>query len=110
MIGTKIILDDQSYIPSLDIKDNTIRPIVFMGFTSDKGTEDYAKYQGESFFKQYGNISFAKHGQPLLQAANVINNGGIVYAKRVVDPTSRLAMLGVVGHIKETQKQENQLE
>ena len=109
MIGTKIILDDQSYIPSLNIKDNTIRPIVFMGFTSDKGTEDYAKYQGKSFFKQYGNISFAKHGQPLLQAANVINNGGIVYAKRVVDPTSRLAMLGVVGHIKETQKQENRI-
>ena len=106
MIGTKIILEDQSYIPSLNVADSTTRPIVFAGFTSDKGTEEYTKWQGDDFFDQYGEISFARHGQPLLQAANVINNGGIVYAKRVVDPTSRLAMLGVVAHVKEISRQE----
>nr|DAF39518.1 MAG TPA: tail sheath protein [Caudoviricetes sp.] len=109
MIGTKIILEDQSYIPSLNVADSTTRPIVFAGFTSDKGTEEYTKWQGEDFFDQYGEISFARHGQPLLQAANVINNGGIVYAKRVVDPTSRLAMLGVVAHVKEISHQETRI-
>ena len=109
MIGTKIILEDQSYIPSLNVADSTTRPIVFAGFTSDKGTEEYTKWQGEDFFDQYGEISFAHHGQPLLQAANVINNGGIVYAKRVVDPTSRLAMLGVVAHVKEISRQETRI-
>jgi len=109
MIGTKIILEDQSYIPSLNVADSTTRPIVFAGFTSDKGTEEYTKWQGEDFFDQYGEISFARHGQPLLQAANVINNGGIVYAKRVVDPTSRLAMLGVVAHVKEISRQETRI-
>lgn len=109
MIGTKIILEDQSYIPSLNVADSTTRPIVFAGFTSDKGTEEYTKWQGEDFFDQYGEISFTRHGQPLLQAANVINNGGIVYAKRVVDPTSRLAMLGVVAHVKEISRQETRI-
>ena len=109
MIGTKIILEDQSYIPSLNIADSTTKPIVFAGFTSDKGTEEYTKWQGDDFFDQYGEISFARHGQPLLQAANVINNGGIVYAKRVVDPTSRLAMLGVVAHVKEISRQETRI-
>ena len=109
MIGTKIILEDQSYIPSLNVADSTTRPIVFAGFTSDKGTEEYTKWQGEDFFDQYGEISFARHGQPLLQAANVINNGGIVYAKRVVDPTSRLSMLGVVAHVKEISRQETRI-
>ena len=109
MIGTKIILEDQSYIPSLNVADSTVRPIVFAGFTSDKGTEEYTKWQGKDFFDQYGEISFARHGQPLLQAANVINNGGIVYAKRVVDPTSRLAMLGVVAHTKEISRQETRI-
>lgn len=109
MIGTKIILEDQSYIPSLEVADSTIRPIVFAGFTSDKGTEEYTKWQGDAFFEQYGEISFARHGQPLLQAANVIRAGGIVYAKRIVDPTSRLAMLGVVAHVKELSRQESRI-
>lgn len=109
MIGTKIILEDQSYIPSLEVASAITRPIVFAGFTSDKGTEEYTKWQGDDFFDQYGEISFARHGQPLLQAANVINNGGIVYAKRVVDPTSRLAMLGVVAHVKEISRQETRI-
>ena len=35
MIGTTIILEDQSDIPSLQISDNTTRPVVFSAFTSD---------------------------------------------------------------------------
>lgn len=106
MIGTKIILEDQSYIPSLNIAESIVRPIVFTAFTSDKGTEDYIKIEGSKFFDQYGQISFARHGQPLLQAANVINNGGIVYAKRVVDPTAKLANFCVIANIKDAERQE----
>ena len=62
MIGTKIILEDQSYIPSLKVADPRTTPIIFMGFTSDKGTEEYKKWQGKEFFAQYGEISFARHG------------------------------------------------
>ena len=99
MIGTTIILEDQSDIPSLQISDNTTRPVVFSAFTSDKGTEDYIHIQGNKFFEQYGEISFQRHGQPLLQAANVINNGGILYAKRVVHPDSTLANFAVIAYL-----------
>lgn len=105
MIGTTIILEDQSDIPSLQISDNTTRPVVFSAFTSDKGTEDYIHIQGNKFFEQYGEISFQRHGQPLLQAANVINNGGILYAKRVVHPDSTLANFAVIAHLKEDKQQ-----
>lgn len=101
MIGTKIILEDNSVIPSIEISDSSNQPVIMAAFTSDKGTEDFIEVSGEDFFKQYGtNISFKRHGQPLLQAANAINNGAILYAKRVVDPTSKLAMFGVVANVK----------
>ena len=73
MIGTKIILEDNSVIPSIEISDSSNQPVIMAAFTSDKGTEDLIEVSGEDFFKQYGtNISFKRHGQPLLQAANAI--------------------------------------
>lgn len=106
MIGTKIILEDQSFIPPINISDNVIRPIVMMGFSSDKGTEDYVKIKGKDFFNQYGEISFSRHGQPLLQAANVIKSGGILYAKRIVAENSKLAGLAIISHIKKGEESE----
>jgi hypothetical protein len=76
-----------------------------MGFTSDKGSEDYQLYAGKSFAKQVGDISFVRHGQPLLQAARVINAGGKVFGKRVVAPDSKLANLGVVAKVQKIQVQ-----
>lgn len=110
MIGTKIILEDHSDIPAIPIADSTSRPIIMAAFTSDKGTEDFIEVSGREFFKQFGtNISFKRHGQPLLQAANAINNGAILYCKRVVDPTSKLAMFGVVANVQVDKKQKQRV-
>lgn len=96
---TKFIWDDQSYIPSLNIEDTTDKPINMQVFTSDKGTEEYTYIFGKSFFDQYGKISFAKHGQPLLQAANFINSGGMLLAKRIVAPDAQMANVAVIAHL-----------
>lgn len=110
MIGTKIILEDNSVIPEIEISDSSNQPIIMAAFTADKGTEDFIEVSGRDFFKQYGtNISFKRHGQPLLQAANAINNGAILYAKRVVDPTSKLAMFGIIANVKSTSKQKKRV-
>lgn len=102
-VGTIFIIDDQSDIPSLTIANTIDKPIEMIGFTSDKGTEDYAYVEGDAFFSQYGNsISFARHGQPLLQAANAINSGARLFCKRVVAQDSTLANNGLVAYV-ETQ-------
>ena len=102
-VGTIFIIDDQSDIPSLTIANTIDKPIEMIGFTSDKGTEDYAYVEGNAFFSQYGNsISFARHGQPLLQAANAINSGARLFCKRVVAQDSTLANNGLVAYV-ETQ-------
>ena len=66
--GTTVVWEDQSY--STEVASTTVRtqPLYAVTFTSDKGTEDWTRIEGEDFFNMYGNnISFAKHGQPLLQ-------------------------------------------
>jgi len=91
--------EDDSVVESLAIADTTVRPVFMAGITSDKGTEDFTTQVGSAFFKQYGDISFAKHGQPLLQAANIINAGGKLFVKRVVAPDSALANIGLVAKV-----------
>lgn len=67
-------------------------PVFMCCISSDKGPEDFRTVYGSSFFNLYGdNISFEKHGQPLLQAANIINNGGAILVKRVVADDATLA-------------------
>lgn len=97
--GTIFSIEDDSAIPAIVITDTVVRPIFMAGITSDKGTEDFKFVKGSPFFSQYGSISFAKHGQPLLQAANIINSGGELYVKRIVAPDSTLANIGVVANV-----------
>ena len=98
--GTIIEWEDRSDIPSLDIASTINKPIQVIAFSSDKGSEDYGYYEGKQFFNQYGNnISFARHGQPLLQAANAINNGAKLFCKRIVAQDSTLANNGVVAYV-----------
>ena len=96
---TKVIWDDQSYIPSLNIEDTIDKPICMAVFTSDKGTEEYTYISGQDFFDQYGTISFAKHGQALLQAAETIKAGGMLYAKRIVASDAQMANVAVIAHV-----------
>lgn len=84
---------DNSKIPQiLDVATVDNSPLFAAVFTSDMGPEEFNTVLGEEFFDLYGNtISFAKHGQPLLQAAMQINNGAKLYAKRVVADDATLA-------------------
>ena len=85
------------------INDVTIsKPNYLIAFSADKGPEDITMNTLDNFHKRYGNnISFAKHGQPLLQAAVAIDNGGIVYCKRVVADDAKLANIAVFATVTE---------
>lgn len=91
--GTFFTWKDDSAIPQiLDVATVDNSPLFAAVFTSDMGPEEFTTTVGKEFFDLYGNnISFAKHGQPLLQAAMQINNGAKLYAKRVVATDATLA-------------------
>ena len=94
--GTIFNWFDQSGI-STDITQTPTMPLMLTAFSSDKGPENLRRVHGEDFYKLYGyDISFDRHGQPLLQAANIINNGGELLVKRVVASDATLANTAVV--------------
>lgn len=104
-----IIWDDQSAIPDLDrgFTDDTDYPIFMTVISADKGPEEWKTRINYSDFKDYygTNISFEKHGQPLIQAANIADAGGKLTVKRVVAEDSRLANIGLVANVDVTQTQ-----
>jgi hypothetical protein len=104
--STTFEIDDQSAITAVTSEAEIDRPVFMMGITSDKGPEAFQQVVGLTKFKSlYGDISFAKHGQPLLQAARVVDAGGKLYVKRIVADDSRLANIGVVAKVTKTQVQ-----
>ena len=66
-------------------------PLFMQVFSSDKGTEDLIEISGSDFDAMYGTMRFDKHGQSAIQAKNIINAGGRLYAKRVVADDALLA-------------------
>lgn len=97
--GTIINWYDQSVTTNV-IEDTVIRPLFLQLFTSDKGPELLHTVHGDEFFKLYGtNPSFRRHGQPLLQAAEIIKAGGEVLCKRVVAQDATLANFVVVAKV-----------
>lgn len=107
--GVTTILDDQSQIQQVTtvVQDTTDRPRFMVASSADKGPEEWKmKIFGDDFFAYYGEApSFLKHGQPLIQAANIINAGGYVTFKRVVAQDATLANIGVVAEVKKLAKQ-----
>lgn len=104
--GTIIEYEDQSAQVALPITSVREQPLFAATFTSDKGEEAWALCSGEEFFKKYGNqISFAKHGQPLLQAAVSINAGARLFCKRVVAADSMMANAAIVAEVTTKQVQ-----
>ena len=100
--------DDQSQInqPTVPTEDTIDRPIIMVACSADKGPEEWKKkLYGQDFFDYYGTPSFTKHGQALIQAANVINAGGYVTMKRIVATDSTLANIGVYAQVTNTKKQ-----
>ena len=101
-VGTIIEYDDQSAISTLPIADVRTQPLYLSLFTSDKGPEEWTELSGKDWFKAYGeSISFARHGQPLLQAAISINAGARLLSKRLVASDATLANLSIVATVTE---------
>ena len=99
--GTIIEYVDQSFIEPITIETVANRPLLFALFTSDKGPESFQRVYGKDFFSLYGDeISFEKHGQPLLQAAMSINAGAELFCKRIVAPDSRLGGRAIIAKIR----------
>ena len=60
-------------------------PLFLTAFSSDKGSEDMIRISGQDFYRMYGDsLSFAKHGQVLLQAGKLIDAGAELLCKRIV--------------------------
>ena len=75
-------------------------PLAMATYTSDKGSEDWKIYTTlDSFLKDTGSISFAKHGQPQLTVAELLRNGAAVFCKRLVSNNASLANSTVYARI-----------
>lgn len=105
--GVIVDYDDRSNIsPIVSTTEVRNRPLFAALFTSDKGTEGWMRCTKDEFFSMYGkNISFTKHGQPLLQAAMTVNAGGELLCKRLVSDDANLANIGITATIVEAQVQ-----
>lgn len=91
-------LIDQSQSPTIPVTEQA-QPLFLAAASADKGPEEMRVVSAENFFKLYGEDKnyYIKHGQPLLQVANLVNNGAKVLFKRVVAEDATLANLTVVG-------------
>lgn len=103
--STTFIIEDRSQIEDLPINEQFSAPLFAQFFSSDKGPEEMGEYYGEDFQNTFGDPNFARHGQPLLQAQRLINNGAKVLAKRIVAPDSTLANLIVLAKVKTVSSQ-----
>lgn len=75
-------------------------PLFFAVSSFDKGPEDVREEKGEHFYKMYGSkMRFVAHGQPSIQTANIIDNGGRVLVKRLVANDATLANLVNVAQV-----------
>lgn len=75
-------------------------PLAMATYTSDKGSEDWKIYTSlDTFLKDTGSISFAKHGQPQLTVAELLRNGAAVFCKRLVSDNASLANSTVYARI-----------
>lgn len=80
------------------VADNS--PLFFTESSFDKGPEDIREVSGEEFYKLYGTkMRFESHGQPALQAANIIDHGGRLLVKRLVANDAYLANLIGVSNV-----------
>ena len=74
-------------------------PLLMQVFSADKGTEDLIEISGTDFDAMYGTMDFVKHGQSAIQAKNIIDAGGRLFAKRVVAKDSTLANIILIANV-----------
>jgi hypothetical protein len=99
--GTIFNWIDQSWITEATPVVNDSAPLFMAVGSFDKGPEDFREVSGNDFFALYGQSDFFKHGQNSIQMANIINNGGKLFVKRVVASDSKLANLIIVANVSE---------
>ena len=76
-------------------------PLCLACIAASKGPEDMRVIYGNDFYTLYGDdIQFTKFGQPLLQAARIIDAGGRLLVKRVVADDATLANAIVLANLK----------
>lgn len=79
-----------------------VRPLFLTASSFDKGPEDVIRVYGDDFYKLFGqHISFARHGQAAIQAANIIDAGGELLIKRVVAKDAKLAHLIITATVQQ---------
>ena len=102
--STKLNWYDQSGIPEIVAQEASVDPnipLCLACVASEKGPEDMRVVYGNTFYKLYGDdIQFSKYGQPLLQAARIIDAGGRLLIKRVVADDATLANAVVLANLK----------
>ena len=111
--GTKFNWIDQSYIIPETATELDVRPLILTGFSADKGTEKMIRIHGTDFYDMYGeksSLSFARHGQALLQAARVIDAGGELLCKRVVAFDATLSNVIIIANVSSVDVQQTDSE
>ena len=103
--GTIFNWHDQSVIENVAINTVDNSPLFFTVSSFDRGPEDLRVVSGQDFYKLYGSkMNFARHGQPALQAANMINGGARLLIKRLVAKDATLANIIAVSKLTSTVK------
>lgn len=99
--GTIVRWHDNSAINTDTVNAQDTGPVFLVVSSFDKGPEKWNKIYGQAFFDIYGSkMNFARHGQPAIQAANMISNGATLLVKRLVAADAELANLILVAKLK----------
>lgn len=76
------------------------RPLFIMAFSTNKGTEKLTPIYGDNYKLMYGDNEFSAHGQPAIEAQQIIDAGGAILMKRLVADDAALANLILVQKIR----------
>lgn len=104
--GFKYEIIDNSTTPVIP-KIESQMPLFLAAFSADKGPEEMMIVNRDNFFNLFGTDKnyYIKHGQPLLQAATIVESGGTLLAKRVVAEDATLANITIVAKVTEKEEQ-----
>lgn len=102
--GTEFTWKDLSGYSSAADDEAIARPLLLAASSFDKGPEEIMTVYGNNFYKLFGeNMSYERHGQPAIQAANSIDAGAELLIKRIVAEDATLANLIVTAKVTKEQ-------
>lgn len=102
--STNITWKDLSGTVATSSTDAVVRPLLLTAASFDKGPEEMVTVHGDQFYNLFGyDISYAKHGQPAIQAAASIDAGAELLIKRVVADDATLANLIIMAEVTNVQ-------